>query len=415
MKKYLFFALAVAGMLSSCSNDDIVSDGGKINFDKDFVPIKIGIGQGKTTTRGTGTVGGFDNATDNKWAMQKVNVYMLLKDSMELAVFDSQDQGFNEVIYNNAEFYTPDAAQTGIATPLSDSIKYYPTQGRFDFWGYRLDDAVVEEPVFTEDSLTIDFKINGSQDVMVAKAVPSAADTTKLHQGGNDEADRAFSAFAARWGVQPDLQFRHLLTRLTFDVIPGGLSTIDPVSPVIVDSIRVISPNQGTLVVASRGDVRGEKQAIIWKAATDSLTLMQRDTATAATAATNMIKLIPDSLVGRGHLEDPLDPNSAFIGDTVRIGEALLVAPDVTSYRLIIYLRQPSKLTLGSATPDADIPYIYKDDIKLSDSSAFQKGYSYKVQIKLWGLNDIKVTTTLGKWEEGETITLKPEDVENVD
>jgi hypothetical protein len=420
MKKYLFFALAIAGMLSSCSNDDIVSDGGKGKFDSsELIPIKIGMGH-STTTRGTGTVGGFDNASDNKWVKQTVNVFMLHKDSMALAIFDSQDQGFNEVIYNNAPFYTPDGAQTGIATPLSDSIKYYPTQGRYDFWGYRLDDAEVETPVFTDDSLSINFKINGSQDVMVAKAVPTQADTTKLHAGGNDEADRAFSAFAARWGVQPNLDFRHLLTRLTFDVIPGGESTIDPVTPVIVDSIRVISPNQGTLTIAKVGDVRGEKQCIWWakdaqeKLLTDTLSLMQRDTASVTTAANNLIKLIPDSLKGCGHMDNTDPQNPVFVPDTVRIGEALLVAPDVTSYKMILYLRQPSQMTLNSQD-NTDIPYVYKDYIKLSDSSAFQKGYSYKVQIKLWGLTDIKISTTLGKWEEGETIVLKPEDVEDVE
>ena len=75
MKKYLFFALAAVGMLSSCSSDDVVSSGSDPVDDNSLVPIRIGLGQ--TITRGTGTVGGFDDTNDNVWNRQLVNIYML--------------------------------------------------------------------------------------------------------------------------------------------------------------------------------------------------------------------------------------------------------------------------------------------------------------------------------------------------
>lgn len=410
MKKYLFFALAAVGMLSSCSSDDIVSNGDDpVNESRQA--IRIGMGQ--TITRGTGTVGGFDDALDNVWNKQVVNIYMLYRDTIDLAVFDPETDP--TPIYNNTTFFTPDILQTGIAIPTDNAIKYYPTQRKFDFWAYRLDDAetATANPLQTADSIYVDFKINGSQDVMVAKAVPSAADTAALTTAEGFQ-DRAFSAYAARHGVQPNLKFRHLLSRLSFDVIPGNANTINPTSPVIIDSIKVISPAEGRLTIATVGDSIGLSQGINWTASVDTLTLMQRpDLAPGVLKndSLNLIKLNSVSLANRGDYLTPGDPTTAFVGDTVRIGEALLVAPEVTSYEVLVYLRQPTLTTLGSAAT-TDINYSYKDVIKLTANAPFKAGYSYNVQIKLYGLQDIQITTTLGKWEDGGTIKLTPEDLE---
>jgi hypothetical protein len=416
MKKYLFIALATAGMLSSCSSDDIVSNGVNPGNEESRQQILIGLGQ--TVTRGTGTVGGFDDDADNKWNKQVVNIYMLNRNTMELAVFDPLTD--KTPLYDNMTFFTPDLLQTGRAYATDDSIKYYPTQGKFDFWAYRLDDAVTAtpNPVRETDSIYVDFTIDGSQDVMVAKAVPSLADTTKLTptEGANAGVfqDRAFSAYAARNGVQPDLKFRHLLSRLTFDVIPGSANTIDPLTPVIVDRIDVLSPATGRLTIAALGDSKGEKQAIKWNAELDTLTLMQRpDLAPGATKNDSLplVAFQSVTLANRGDYQTPGDASTPFVGDTVRVGEALLVAPEVTEYEILVYLHQPTRQTNGSSTTE-DVPFSYKDVIKLTANAPFKAGYSYNVQIKLYGLQDIQVTTTLGKWLEGETISLIPEDQE---
>lgn len=411
MKKYLFFALATVGMLSSCSSDDVVGSETTPTDNNSLVPIRVGLGQ--MATRGTGTVGGFNDATDNVWNKQVVNVYMLYKDTIDLAVFDPLKD--KTPLYDNMSFYTPDIAQTGLAVATDDSIKYYPTQKKFDFWGYRLDDAIVSgAPVRTKDFIYIDFVMNGSQDIMAAKAYPSLADTVALTTAEGFQ-DRAFSAYAARHGVQPDLKFRHLLSRLTFDIIPGNEKAIDNATPVWIDSIKVVSPNSGRLTVACMGDLKGEKQGIAWNTKTAELPLMERPELTGGVTKNDSLKLVKlnsVSLANRGHYETPGDASTPFVADTVRIGEALLVAPEVTSYDVIVYLRQPTHQTYDDITADVTRPveYSYKDVIKLTGDAPFQAGYSYKVQIYLYGLQDIQIKTTLGKWEEGETIVLRPED-----
>ena len=406
MKKYLFFALAAAGMLSSCSSDDVVGNGTNTTDDNSPMPIRIGIGQA-FTTRGTGTVGGFTDDDDNVWNGQKFNVYMLNKGTMALARFGEN----SEIIYENAMFESPNALQTGLAIPSDKSIKYYPPQDKFDFWGYRLDDAEIlnkdGKPALGDDSLTVDFKINGSQDVMLAKAVPSVADTAKLVAAGNTAADRAYSSYAARHDVQPNLVFKHQLTRLTFEAIPGGPGAVDATSPVIIDSIKVLSRNTGKMVIATTGDIRGEKQGILWTGPTDSLALMQRKAGD--TPDKDLEKLTSVSLKGQGNYTTPGDPTTPFVGTPVAVGEALMVAPD-ENYEIFIFLHQDVPTEIGSADLKT-IKYSYKDLIQRD--GGFLAGTSYKVQITLWGLTDIKVTTTLTKWEDGgDPIELRPEDYE---
>lgn len=403
MKKYLFFAVAALGMLSSCSSDDIVGNGTTTVDDSSLVPIRIGMGQA-VATRGTGTVGGFNDDTDNIWNGQKFNLYMLQKGTMNLALFGEN----SEILYQNAEFFSPNAAKTGLAIPLDNSIKYYPPQDKYDFWGYRLDDAdITEGPSFKIDSLTVNFTIDGSQDVMLAKAVPSKQDTISLVTAGNAEADRAFSAFAARHDVQPNLEFKHKLTRLVFKAIPGGAGAVSATSPVVIDSIKVLSQYAGEMVIAKIGDIKGETQIIYWDEATDSLTLKQRKVGD--TPENNLEKLAPVSLAGKGDYATPGDASTPFVGEEVPVGEALLVVP-ANSYKIRIFLHQNVPTTIGATSGDP-VRYDYEATIQRADK--FQEGTSYEVQITLWGLTDIQVTTTLTKWEDGGApIELKPEDEE---
>lgn len=155
MKKHLFIAFAAAGLLASCSSndDDFNAPGGNqsgIN-ENDPAEILIGVGaQASVATRGTGSVGATHNTIDaNNWAKQIVNVFMFNRFSFELA----KDADGND-IYNDAVFMTPATGSTGIAHHLdaapgedfdyeNDGYKrsYYPMNGNFSFWAYRVDDA----------------------------------------------------------------------------------------------------------------------------------------------------------------------------------------------------------------------------------------------------------------------------------
>lgn len=413
MKKMFFFALAAAGMLTACSNDDTL--GGNENVSEQ--QIRLGVASSKVQTRGTGTVGGMTDGVDNVWAGQTLWVYMLQKGSMDLAYYKSPAVGTTAAaeteVFNNKKFKAPNTAdntKSGLATTADGTIAYYPVSDNYDFWGYRVDDAAVggDPVVKTVDDTgaeveanvatkrVVDIKIDGSQDIMAGKAVPSADEVTKL--GGY--ADNFYSAYAARKGVQPNITFNHLLTRFTFEVRAGskataGLPAGGNTEAVKVTGVSVNSKTTGTLTVAYTGATKEAADLLTFTGDASPLKLQQRS-ATAVDNNDPLVALEPVSLTWT-------DENAAM-GDVLKIGEALLVAPGETEYPLTIALSQDVLQKVGEAK--VTMPLEQKATIKMDGAKTFEPGKSYKVTITVYGLEDIRVTATLVPWADGGSIDI---------
>lgn len=411
-----FFALAAAGMLTACSNDDTLGGNGEQNVSEQ--QIRLGVASSKVQTRGTGTVGGMTDA-ENVWAGQTLWVYMLQKGSMDLAYYKAPAVGGvatpDVEVFNNKKFTAPDAAnntKSGLATTADGTIAYYPVSGNYDFWGYRVDDAAGATPVVkivddngdevTADHMdqatkrVVDITIDGSQDIMAGKAVPSTDEVTKL---GN-YADNFYSAYAARKGVQPNITFNHLLTRFTFEVRAGskataGLPAGGNTDAVKVTGVSVDSKTTGTLTVAYTGETKAAADLLTFTGDASALTLKQRDVALADNNAP-LVALEPVSLTWTD--------DAATIGDVIKVGEALLVAPGETEYPLTISLSQDvlEQLTGAKVTR----PLEQKATIKMDGTKKFEPGKSYKVTITVYGLQEIEVTATLVPWADGGSIDI---------
>ena len=418
-------AVASLGLLASCSSDDDLSTGG--NGKDGLQQIKIGMGvQANVATRGTGTVGAVGEK-ENTWANQTVNVYMLNKGTLDLAKFG------DDPIYDNTVLTTPADNASGIATELVErkaQYKYYPTtKTAFDFWGYRLDDANkatgIEDqegtdskvavtsgefvPYTSGDSLLIGFKIDGTQDIMAGKAVPTEEEITKC--GGEDN---IYSAFAARREVQPNIKFEHLLSRLNFQVLAGAESTTNTKTGVNVTGITVKSKATGKLVIAYQGeattfanvsdqlivdkDADAEKDAALLK----ELKVMQRD---GSNLNADLVALQPVT---------PKWNNGMALA--TQVGEALLAIP-ADKYEITINLKQRVQVKGDKNSPNEetdfqDKEYTYTADLKntVNPEKGFEPGYSYNVTITVYGLSEIQITTTLIPWKDGGNIEMNPED-----
>lgn len=410
MKKMFFFALAAAGMLTACSNEDTLGGNGEQNVSEQ--QIRLGVASSKVQTRGTGTVGGMTD-TENVWAGQTLWVYMLQKGSMELALYKSPAVGATAAaeteVFNNKKFTAPTTVTSGLATTADGTIAYYPVSGNYDFWGYRVDDAVAGDPVVklvndagdevAADQATkrvVDIKIDGSQDIMAGKAAPSTDEVAKL---GN-YADNFYSAYAARKGVQPNITFNHLLTRFTFEVRAGskataGLPAGGNTDAVKVTGVSVDSKTTGTLTVAYTGETKAAADLLTFTGDASALTLKQRDAALADNNAP-LVALEPVSLTWTD--------DAATIGDVIKVGEALLVAPGQTEYPLTIALSQDVLQKVGETK--VTMPLEQKATIKMDGVKAFEPGKSYKVTITVYGLEEIKVTATLVPWVDGGSIDI---------
>lgn len=420
-------AVASLGLLASCSSDDDLSTGG--NGKDGLQQIKIGMGvQANVATRGTGTVGAVGEK-ENTWAKQTVNVYMLNKGTLDLAKFGE------DPIYENTVLTTPADNASGIATELDEhgvaQYKYYPTtKTAFDFWGYRLDDAndttatdqegsataaAIENnkfvPYISGDSLLIGFKIDGTQDIMAGKAVPTEEEITKC--GGKDN---IYSAFAARRDVQPNIKFEHLLSRLNFQVLDGKKTeTTDPDKAVQVTGITVKSKATGKLVIAYQGeattfenvsdqlivdnDADSEKDAALLK----ELKVKQRESASSP---------LTDNLVDLKPVTPKWNNGMAM---ATQVGEALLAIP-ADKYEITINLKQKVQVKGDKGTPQEgdfeEKEYTYEADLKntVNPEKGFEPGYSYNVTITVYGLSEIQITTTLIPWKDGGNIEMNPED-----
>lgn len=379
-------AVASLGLLASCSSDDDLSTGGK----NDLQQIKIGMGVQTTVgaTRGTGSVGSVGEA-NNKWAGQAINIYMFNKGTLNLAKWDD-----GIAIYNDAKFNAPTAASSGLATAADHSVKYYPTQSSFDFWGYRLDDAKEGEPAVSEDGTKqeVGFELNGSQDIMVGKATPDEEDLAKCA----DET-KIYSAYAARRNVQPDIVFKHLLSRLVFSITGGNQDACNDKYGVKVTGITVKSKYKGKLIVAYTPDAEVTNELVPTEDVTD-LELMQRDD------ADNQGNNPLIELKAQGPKWDDAEDKAI----KTNIGEAILAVP-ADQYELTIKLKQLVK-TQTEPEAEAEKTFSYNDVIKLADDKVFEAGYSYNVNITVYGLSEIKINTTLTPWVDGGNIDMNPED-----
>ena len=410
MKKMFFFALAAAGMLTACSNEDTLGGNGEQNVSEQ--QIRLGVASSKVQTRGTGTVGGMTD-TENVWAGQTLWVYMLQKGSMELALYKSPAVGTTAAaeteVFNNKKFTAPTTVTSGLATTADGTIAYYPVSGNYDFWGYRVDDAAGATPVVkTVDDTdaeveanvatkrVVDITIDGSQDIMAGKAAPSTDEVADL---GN-YADNFYSAYAARKGVQPNITFNHLLTRFTFEVRAGskataGLPAGGNTDAVKVTGVSVDSKTTGTLTVAYTGAAKEAAELLTFTGNASPLKLKQRS----ATAVNNN-----EALVAREPVSLTWTDDAATMGDVLKVGEALLVAPGEKEYPLTIALSQDVLQKVGETK--VTMPLEQKATIKMDGTKTFEPGKSYKVTITVYGLEDIRVTATLVPWADGGSIDI---------
>lgn len=386
MKKIMLLgAVALAGIISSCSSDETLSSN---NQNSDLQEIKIGFGANTVvSTRGTGTVGSTDGGT-NSWNGQKINIFMLERGTTNLALFENEG-----AIYDNEVFVAPTAVASGIALPEDNRVKYYPTQGAFDFWGYRLDSCETGPYTVSADKIEIPFTMDGSQDIMVGKAVPTPEEIAACKKdGGEPEPERIYSAFAARRGIQPNITFKHLLSRLTFSVIAGN-EAICKDDSVKVDTIEVVSKFTGKLIAAYTGS---DINQIVFEDSTKALALKQR--ALGAETKDTLVEL------------KPVVPEWDEVGSVAKetaVGEALLVAPSA-DYKLIIRLSQTVKTNYSNLSATEVKKFAYED--VLTTPSGFEAGKSYNVKITVYGLSEIKVNTVLTPWVDGGDIDMIPED-----
>ena len=374
----LFFYAAIAGVaFASCAkdNDGIVAP----HENEKKVAIQFAMGNGiEVTTRGTGAVGDTLNGA-NEWASEKLHVFMFEKGTMNLAQDPNND---NNYFFNNAVITAPGNGSEG--TAVYDGVtKYYPGNGNFDFFAYHADDAIDSAIEENDDAFTVDIKIDGTQDIMVAKAAMNAAEKAHYVANSNDpDCNRVYSAYSARRDAHPRFQFTHELSRLVFyaiDMAEEDFNKYDAEGQFVgiqIDSVKIFNTKTiGTMTVAATD---ASKLGVAWNESVSTLTLEER-TASGEETST-MVPVKVDA-------------------DTVRLGESMLIAPgtgDNVRELVVYYTERPNGV-------------LIKNEYQVALNNNFEKGSQYNVFFKVYNNEEIKLHVELTAWKDGGDIEVDSE------
>ena len=238
MKKlYVYVALAV----------DPQGNGGNTVID-DNSPVAVELGvkgidlDVNVSSKAQGSVDAWD-------ASQTLYVYAIDRSDAQFANTPLIDNISASSPATGAQNNVLNLVQPASAGEYAGEYFYFQGSTVYDFYGYYVDDAVegTPTPSRTDGTITLPITITGAQDIMLAKADPAVdIEASTDPNKGQVTSETAYSAFAARRGVQPTLEFQHQLARFTFNIVPGSASG----DLITVTAIELQSNTTGTLQIA---------------------------------------------------------------------------------------------------------------------------------------------------------------------
>lgn len=480
MKKQFFYAALAIALMSSCSKDnepvnttDPTPENPGVIDDTKPAEIKLGINAPNiVATRGTGTVGS-TVADKNVWDGQTLGVlmYKVAADGTETLATEVVNEATKETgyIFKGLTFTAPakDATSQLIQMHNETSLqaKYYPSTGKYAFYGYHIDDASYKEgevakidTAFNVSTKTISkIEIDGSQDLLAAITAPIPAEDPaagKPYYGANLQgadwatmANQSFSAWSARRKVQPVLEFEHKLARLKFYVKAGEKEAAakewkegqwveknkvevggQQVSPAVnVTQIYVENMDNILDMTLAKATEDGASQQTVPLTLNDNSTKVSFYLKSPSIDGTKkLVDLIPTAPEYYYDEKNEAANGAEGFSETTPIGESLMFFPNgdsETQIQLQIALTQAvvDTYTLedGNEVPKTHIvksdilPYTLKaSDIKLNGTpiEKFKPGESYDITIKVYGYQRIEITASLSAWKEGGNVEVSPGD-----
>ena len=397
MRRYLYI-FASALLLLSCTDD---SYRGTVDIDgvsDEPMPVIVVVGNPDNMFISKGS-GAIDSETE-VWKNAPIYVYSFRKDmntSFDLTSSENPVECLVDGSRDRNGAMSGKMARIGeldsyVTWEGPEEAVYYPFNTEpYDFYAYYIDDMEISDTDFdrTTDEISFPVEIDGSQDLMSAKA--SLLDEQLDNSGYTDEdkaniANYAYSAYTAALNIQPVIYFKHHLVRLRFDVYPGFDETTG--KKIYVDRIEVRSKTRGVFTVASRSadrmgvDFSGDDRSVGER---PLLALKDR-----GGAELQSVEL--------PYAEDGIGMENVYEGTPVRIGESLLVAPD-TEYQVVLTLTEV--LESGRSIQNRSVTYL-----RTGSGSSFLPGNQYTVRFAVYGVTEVQTSVTLTPWGDGGSLDI---------
>lgn len=443
MKTAILSTLALGtALLWSCQQNDAIATGDGTVIDDDTPqPMLIATSpRVSVTVKGGGAAGGAEDEP-NEWTDQTVRIFAVDRNAIPATLADETTAPLG----HGVDIAPGTADKTGEGYCIlkdNGTTVYYPRSGEFDFFGVHTDDAIEGR----SDSNTsyhyddergawyVNFDIDGTQDLMVAKAVAN-----KEAAGGEDR--YFFSAASSRRGYRPVLNFEHQLAQLRFFIIESSRTDATGGAPweVYVNGITVESATSGRLYFIYPDET---SKGIVWDEGQrkTALTLLKRDSETGEALALNAGRrdnivteaqrhfatsgdgdftkdslekylrenhgsMPMDSVLGFFHLDED-DP--AFDNDdkttraTTRVGDCLLVEAGAQSYTMTFDATQyfDDKGDYITQEKDRNARYSFKIDRTL------EAGHRYDILIVINDIEEIEFGLAIEDWQGGGNIEM---------
>lgn len=406
MKKEWLLAMCATAMMASCAKDKTIALDNGANDTPEEIILGAGqylsaeVEQGqpmKAASRGIGSVG--DLATENKWNGETVYVYGIVSTLTGDARFAINGEAAT------APAGTPGATVTSTLTwsntdPNTDTHFYYDGNNLYDFYGCHVDDAAeataMKIPTRTDlatNGFSVPVTIDGSQDLMVAVPNKESDRTATGVDSEVTDVNNLYSAWSSRRGVVPNLVFKHVLTRLTFQAKCGNATAYETGKEVYITSVQVKSvKNKGTLtIIPTDGNQQGFTASAVDTDVID-FSLMKAPSAPDTSKELETFEKV--------EIEGTKDD------DFARIGVPMMLVPG-TEYEIVISTEQDAD---GSGNIDANERGSITQKITVKDNS-FEAGKNYNVNITVYGLEEIEIKASLTAWEDGGDITIDPDEI----
>lgn len=459
MRKQFFYAALAIVMMSSCSKDNDPGATSNPNPDESSAKVALELGINvpnvSVSTRATGTVGGTTDET-NLWNGQKLYIVAYDKGTTTPTI-DTETDAY---IFDGLTFQAPTQTWTPGANGAPGSVDggkkililknettvqavYYNPTGNMDFYGYHIDD-IGEGNLDNATKTVTGITITGAEDLLGAKTkvvdatnYPTPVATEDITAFNAESPVRGFSAWAARRNIQPILDFKHLLTRFTFNVTAAKASaaewywdgdsfeqnmsqeTIPSSTAVKVKRITAKDIKSGMqIVLDGTDDTKTYPYAeSVAASATTDLSLKSRD----ADGVMQTLEATAPTVYDEGEAGKN-SWNNLDVEYSIKtpVGESLMLPAGGTSIQLVIELEQ--KVINTTELDGTPIDYKTKtgtvtttlnyDDVKNSAQqglTAFTAGYSYNVSIKVYSFEAIDITAELTKWAAGGDLDVDAE------
>lgn len=271
---------------------------------------------------------------------------------------------------------------------LDEPDMIYPagdkTKTSFDFFAYYLDDL---EPSYTDfvrtdNSISINIQIDGTQDIMSSKAELNDDQLRPFTEKDKVSVlENAFSFYTAQRNIAPTFMFKHHLVRLEFEIISGMIS--ERPKRVVVHSLGVKSKYNAAFTVA---DKDGSKLGLTFSNAVTLMPMREKDGSA-----------MPDDKYFVTSVPDESIPQSGML-----LSGNLLVAP-AEEYEVVMVMTE--EYENGTVVVER-----HSSPLTVTYPKGFQAGNQYKVKLKIQGVNKVLVYVDVEPWGYGGKVGVDLED-----